>query len=302
MLTQTTLSELTTNVNTGVEYEIALFMKLLSEDERREVFGAVRLRDDADKIETLYNNINTSSIYEALSGRGLRLEDCSFETQNDKIGPSDLVMQVRNSVGELQCIGLSVKYSNQCTKNCTGRNFISEAQRAELEAILPEYTRMFIDEMTDVYGDVKNWFRHRCTNRITDKYIDLVRDAIIANWGNVRDKELLFDTLFQADSPIEYWVCEFKSRGRYKLIVQPASVQHKDVRHITIAKYQTSYIGFYLQGRMIAKMQVKFNNGFIESVYNQKGKRKRKSCDFVYKGEEMVYGKPFGSWNFSVIY
>ncbi len=301
MLTELTLLELANNVNTGVEYEIALFLKLLSEEERHVVCEVIESRDDVDKIELLYKTINISTICKALSRRGLRLVDCSFETQNDEIGPSDLVMCVLNSADELQKIGLSVKYSNQCTKNCTGMNFISVTQRMELERLLPDYTQMFIEEMVDEYGDVNNWFRKRCTSCVTDRYIDLIRDAVIANWSNVENKERLFDVLFQADSPIEYWVCEFKSGGRYELITNPAKVEHTQVPHIRIEKFQSAYIGFYLLDRMIAKMQVKFNNGFVESVYNHRGKRIRKRCDFIYKGVEMVYGKPFGSWNFSVI-
>jgi len=62
---------------------------------------------------------------------------------------------------------------------------------------------------------------------------------------------------------------------------------------VTVRKYQTSYVAFYLENRMVGHMQVKFNNGFVE-------KCKKKNPDLTCEGVKMSYGQPFSSWNFSV--
>lgn len=301
MLGSNTLNEIRTNVNTGVEYEIALFYKLLpSDDERRQVLESIQARHDAATVLSIYNRTDISGILSELRKRRLSLYDVSFETQNDEVGPSDVVMYVMDGDGARSQIGLSIKYANTCTLNVSGKYFITQQQIRELQQSLETYTRKYIEEMTNTYGKVQNWFRQRKPSVTTDQYIDLIRDAVISNWKNVEDKARLFDYLFHADSPIEYWVYEYKPNGRHKINRDPMKLGHKDVPNIEIRKYQTSYVAFYLNGERIAHMQVKFNNGFLESVYDSKGNRKIANSDFTYEDKEMVYGKPFRSWNFSI--
>lgn len=52
-------------------------------------------------------------------------------------------------------------------------------------------------------------------------------------------------------------------------------------------------ITIFLDNVMIGKMQVKFNNGFLEQC-------KKLYPDVVEQGVRITFGKPFGSWNFSV--
>lgn len=301
MLNATTLQEIENNVNTGVEYEIALFYKLLKdESESQLVLSSIQKRTDNSTILNIYRKTDISDILFELQQRNLTLCDVSFETQNDNVGPADVVMYVQDEKGNNYPIGLSVKYSNTCTLNISGMYFITPAQKNVLQQQLVEYTKAYIEEMTATYGDVKNWFRQRKPSRTTDEYIDLVRDAVIENWDNVQDKTTLFDFLYHADSPIEYWVYEYKTNNRHTLNCKPMKVGHDDVTNIEVRKYQTSYVAFYLNGERIAHMQVKFNNGFVESVYNSKGVRKIVKSDFAHDNVEMVYGKPFGSWNFSI--
>lgn len=302
MLKTTTLTEIANNNNTGVEYEIALFYKLLQDPNEVDlVKHAIDLRSDAEKVLNITNKIDSKHILNALKSSNYTLLDCSFETQNDDIGPSDVILYIQDNSGVKSQLGLSIKYSNQCTKNCTGMYFITQQQRSALEIELPIYISKYIEEMDKEYGNAHKWFRERKPSTTTDAYIDLIRDAVIKNWENITNKEVLFNSLFQADSPIDYWVCEFKPNGRYILITQPIKVTKNDIHYISIAKYETSYIGFYLHGKMIAKMQVKFNNGILENIYDRKGKRKVAHADCIHDGIEMIYGKPFGSWNFSVI-
>lgn len=160
-------------------------------------------RFDASKIKSIISQTDTTSIEKALKTRGLVLDDVTFETQNDEVGPADIVMLVSNGVSKTK-IGLSVKYANTCTLNVTGRNFITDNQISQLKSQLPVYTQKYIHEMVKKYGDVGNWFRMRKPSETTDAFIDLIRDAVIANWKNVRNKTTLLSALFHSDSPIEF--------------------------------------------------------------------------------------------------
>ena len=294
MLYTSTLSEVSNNINTGVEYEIALFYKLLKNqpNEQTQVMNAINRRYDVAKVKSIIAETDTSSIERALSAAGFVLVDASFETQNDEVGPADIVMHVTNRSGQKKKIGLSVKYANTCTLNVTGRNFITDAQIAQLRGQLPRYTDMYIREMTNAYGNVNNWFRKRKPSNTTDQYIDLIRDAVIANWRNVRNKTTLLSALFHSDSPIEFWVVTYGNYD-YTLKTKPQTIDMSRANDVTVGKYQTSYVAFYLDGIMVGHMQVKFNNGFVE-------KCKKLNPDVVCQGVEMAYGQPFSSWNFSV--
>lgn len=293
MLYNSTISEVHNNINTGVEYEIALFYKLLQvkPEEQAKVMEALISRPDAHKIKGIIAQTDTTPIERTLKKRGLFLDDVSFETQNDSVGPADIVMFVRDGLNRIK-IGLSVKYANTCTLNVTGRNFITDEQIANLKRQLPAYTQKYIQEMTQNYGNVDNWFRKRKPSVTTDAFIDLIRDAVIENWRNVRNKTTLLSALFHSDSPIEFWVVTYGDNG-FTLKSKPQTIDMSRANDVTIAKYQTSYVAFYLDGNMVGHMQVKFNNGFVE-------KCKKKTPDIIHQGVSMVYGQPFSSWNFSV--
>lgn len=290
MLYQTTLSEISSNINTGVEYEIALFFALLKKNtlEQAQIMKAINTRKDADKIKNIIAITDTTSVEKALELRGQTIHDVSFETQNDEIGPADIVLHLNDGLK----LGLSVKYANTCTLNVTGRNFITDSQISELKNLLPTYTQKYIEEMIRNYGSVDNWFRKRKASLITDAYIDLIRDAVIANWKNVKNKRQLLSALFHNDSPIEFWVITYGNNG-YTLKTKPTTINVSRADDIILGKYQTSYVAFYLDGTMVGHMQVKFNNGFVE-------KCKKKNPDVVCQGVNMAFGQPFSSWNFSV--
>lgn len=294
MLYSYTLSEIRNNINTGIEYEIALFYVLLSikPNEQSQVMRAINERWDASKIKKIISYTNAYQLKDTLSARGLSLFDVSFETQNDEVGPADVVMHTKDKNGESSKIGLSIKFSNTCTLNVTGRNFITDDQISHLRDLLPDYTNRYIQEMTKLYGNVNNWFRMRKPSTITDEYIDLIRDEVIKNWGNVRNKTSLLSALFHSDSPIEFWVITYTNRN-YIIKTKPQTIDMSRANDVTVGKYQTSYVAFYLDGNMVGHMQVKFNNGFIE-------KCKKTTPDVTYQGVRMSYGQPFSSWNFSV--
>ena len=293
MLYKSTLSEIRTNINTGIEYEIALFYTLLTDtQEKKLVYAAIEGRDNSETVKRIISETNNTQLLSELRKRNLSIEDVSFETQNDEVGPSDIVLHLEKENKEIVRIGLSVKYANTCTLNVTGRNFITDNQISQLRSKLPEYTDKYIKEMTHTWGGVENWFRKRKPSRTTDEYIDLVRDAVISNWKNVTNKTELLKNLFHSNSPIEFWVVTYTNNG-YKLKTVPATIDVTRVNDIVLKKYQTSYVAFYLDDQMVGHMQVKFNNGFIE-------KCKKINPDITWEGVKMAFGQPFSSWNFSV--
>lgn len=294
MLYHNTLNEITSNINTGVEYEIAIFYKLLENKpaEQKQVMSAIQSRYDAAKVKSIITYADTNIILSSLNKRGLEYVDAAFETQNDEVGQADIVLITKDNSSKQVKIGLSVKYANTCTLNVTGRNFITDSQISELRAKLPNYTQDYINEMTATYGDVSKWFRMRKPSRVTDAYIDLIRDAVISNWKNVQNKTSLLSALFHSDSPIEFWVVTYTNTG-YTLKTKPQTIDMRRAGDVTVGKYQTSYVAFYLDGVMVGHMQVKFNNGFVE-------KCKKINPDVVCQGVKMAYGQPFSSWNFSV--
>lgn len=294
MLYRNTISEIVNNINTGVEYEIALFYCLLENQpaEQSLVKSALNTRFDRTKVKSIIEYTDISSIKKSLKDRGLTLVDASFETQNDDVGPADIVMIAADARGSRKKIGLSVKYANTCTLNVTGRNFITADQIEGLRNLLPLYTQKYIWEMNEIYGNAENWFRKRRPSSVTDEYIDLIRDAVIENWNNVNNKTSLLSALFHSNSPIEFWVVTYKKNG-FELKTEPPTIDMKRAKDVTVCKYKTSYVAFYLDGKKVGHMQVKFNNGFVE-------KSKKKVPDVVCQGIEMAFGQPFTSWNFSV--
>ena len=291
MLHPNTISEIQHNSNTGVEYEIALFYALLpQETERAQVLSAIKLRNNAADIEQIIRQTDKTVIDKALAAHGLSYADCSFETQNDQVGPADIVLYLTNG----QQLGLSVKFANTCTLNVTGLRFITRQQKEQLQQQLKEYTRLYIEEMQQQYGAVSNWFRLRKPSKTTDAFIDLVRDAVIANWNNIPDKVQLLQDLYHADSPIDYWVVEYPhARKGIILDTHPTKIDATQADRVIVAKHETSFVAFYLDGERIGHMQVKFNNGFVERC-------KKARPDFSVEGIAMAYGKPFSSWNFSI--
>lgn len=300
MLYNHTLNDISTNTNTGVEFEIALFYKLLSNKpaEQNQVKLAIARRYDRNKVEEIINYTSTEKIIRALAARGLTYKDASFETQNDEVGPADVVLITVDQTGKEEKIGLSIKYSNTCTLNVTGRKFITDEQIKVLkEKYITKYIPEFKVYMKATYGHAENW--HRKQHPITERMIDEIRDAVILNWPKVKNKVELMKNLFHDTSPIEFWVVNY-SRTDYTLKTKPSTIDMSRANDVVVKKYQTSYVAFYVDDVRVGRMQVKFNNGFVESNFNHKGLRKKQTCDFVVDGLEFIYGQPFGSWNFSV--
>lgn len=298
MLYKDTLNIIRENTNPGIEYEIALFYRLLAikPEEQKQVLEAIESRQDSQKIKGIISYTNIDEITSKLHEDDHTYSDVSFETQNDEVGPADIVLILDNG----DKLGLSVKYNNSCSLNVTGMSFINAQQKDALrKRYIEEFVGEYIKDMSERFGNPANWARK--TSEITDRYIDEIRDVVIRNWPNVGDKTSLIKKLFHADSPINFWIVTYKGKG-YSVETDPISINSDQAEEISLDKYETSYLGFFLHGRMIGKMQVKFNNGFLEKYLNRKGHPKKKNYDFEYEGIKFLYGDPFGSWNFSFIY
>ena len=299
MLYSNTLNEIADNINTGIEYEIALFYQLVCADEQRQILTAINKRADKDKVLNIIRQTDITPIIVALQKRGLQLSDATFETQNDEVGPSDVVMYICDTKKEKYKIGLSAKYDNSCTCNCSHHYFISASDKNNIKAKLPEYAMRHIEKMNELFGDISFWFRNRkCKySDISNEYIDLIRNCIIYNWRrkSQQEKRSILSVLLQMISPIEFWVCTFTKNKDIKLNTTPFRIKPEEVNRVKLTKNAGQFIQFSIDSNVFAQMQVKFNNGIIE-----KYKCKRKLPDIEYNGVKIKYGDPFGSWNFSV--
>ena len=298
MLYPSTLNEIETNINTGVEYEIALFAKLIEKNstDYSKVINSIRKRHDCSKVMQIMGMTSIQPILNELTKKNLIFKDATFETQNDEVGPADIVMLVSNGV-TISKIGISVKYANTCTLNSTSGRFITTEQRKRIESLYPSYKRRFIEYMKNHFGDASNWHRKRCP--ITNEFIDVLRDAVIENWNIRNDKRDVLSAAFQDNSPIPFWVVTYGTRG-YSLDFSPVCINLSRANEVIALKQAGQYVTFSLDGKVYAKMQVKFNNGLLELNNDHKGKRKRETPSEVIDGIEFIDGDPFGSWNFSV--
>ena len=300
MLYTTTLNEIETNTNPGVEYEIALFAKLIASDsvDYTKVIASIHKRNDCSKIIDVMSKTDLRILFKELDNFGFMFEDVSFETQNDEVGPADIVLTIVDKYRIEFKLGVSVKYANRNTLNPTARRFLTDSQISMLnEKFENIYIPKYIEEMKEKYGNVINWKRKR--SNYVDEFYDLMRDAVIENWPNIFDKTPLLATMVHANSPIPFWVINYNNNG-YTVETIPETVDESRVKDIEVEKYRDCFVAFKLDGRIIGKVQVKCNNGFIEDLYNHAGKAKKKNPDFIIDGAPKIKGKPFGSWDFTL--
>ena len=101
MSSQSIIHDLTNNYNTGVEYEIALFYALLYKwpEQQQLYWSYIKARTDFDKIKSILLHSDATPIEKELSRRGLVLTGVSFETQNDDVGPADILLSVADING-----------------------------------------------------------------------------------------------------------------------------------------------------------------------------------------------------------
>lgn len=328
MLHPDTLNQIQESHLKCVEYEIGLFLCLLTNPEEIEaVINAASTREDYKKILGIANNANKEAILNILSYAGMSLLDVSFESQNDEVGPADVVVYALNRHGENKKIGLSVKYDNDVICNYTGRDILTEEQISNLQEQLPAFANRYLDEMTERFGSFEEWYRIRFdTNQkiasdVTNEYIDLVRDAVIDRWAimSQEEKDEFLYMVYRTDSPLDYWIYSFQKKGKFVLCTNPPYIRRSAYPRVTIEKIAGQYLGFFLDGQLLGKTQVKFNNGIFERYTSkpykdaiEAGNNELANLIFaryeaqgkgiMVEGKPLKYGVPFTSWNFEISY
>ena len=328
MLHPDTLNEIRESHLKCVEYEIGLFLCLLTNpDEIEAVINAASTREDYKKILGIANNANKEAILNILSYAGMSLLDVSFESQNDEVGPADVVVYASNRHGENKKIGLSVKYDNDVICNYTGRDILTEEQISNLQEQLPAFADRYLNEMTERFGSFEEWYRIRFeTNQkiasdVTNEYIDLVRDAVVDRWAimSQEEKDEFLYKVYRTDSPLDYWIYSFQKKGKFILCTNPPYIRRSAYPRVTIEKIARQYLGFFLDGQLLGKTQVKFNNGIFERYTSkpykdaiEAGNNELANSIFaryaaqgkgiMVEGKPLKYGVPFTSWNFEISY
>lgn len=333
MLHDNTLHEIRTSNLPCIEYEIGMFLCLLSnQNEVEAVLEAASARDDFDKIQNIVNVTNKEAILNILSYAGMRFDDVSFETQNDDVGPADIVIYSTNRHHEQKRIGVSVKYDNDCIYNYTGRELLTEEQITRLQSLIPVYANLYLEEMIGRFGSFEEWYQARIdrTNPrrnllrdsdSTNQFIDLVRDEVLNHWAlmSQEEKDTFLYNVYRTDSPLDYWIYSFQKRDKFILCTNPPYIRRSSYPRVTIRKIASQSIGFYLDNQLLGKTQVKFNDGILEKYQTVTLTNAMQTNDearvddilhrFVERGIGLVrngiplkFGKPFTSWNFTISY
>ena len=124
-----------------------------------------------------------------------------------------------------------------------------------------------------LYGNPKNWFRRRKQSFETKTFIDTIREVVINDWNlkTKDEKNAIFSKLLHINSAIEFWELKIKKRkNKYNINLNENPITMPNMDTIELVKYADSYIGFKSNNIIFAKMQIKFNNGILESPKNNK--------------------------------
>lgn len=221
-------------------------------------------------------------------------------TQDDSVGPADVI--VANTADSDFEISVKKGKSNTCQSNISGNTFYKMLGSAVPEKFLKEVPAVcegFREEMNQKFGHYSNWFRNKkCTmsSQVKKDY----EHRLILNTCDVfnecHNHDMRENLLIKALNikRRNYVICRYeKNRAVYD---EPPSLENIDIERIVAKPYGDSFVGFFLDGEMLYKMQVKFNNGILEPS-EKTGRKDILIGDDYYAS----YGKPITSWNFSVV-
>lgn len=289
--------DLLTNQNTGIEYEFGVACALMDEIQHDDFLASI-VEPHIDK-DTILNVCNSTKEYlQPLLDKHACNDDYYISlasTQDDSLGASDVLVCCENKI----LFGVSVKFANKNNWNPSARNFIKSNAIDELkEKYQTIYKSQYIADMKEKFGECKiiqgtknTWSRK--TSSITESFIDLIRDEVIKEWNvkTEQEKEVIMGKGFQIFSPIKYYTIVIKNDLSCE-INEPEIVFSVD--KVNIEKHKTSFIAFKVNNKIVVKLQVKFNNGFIEKA--------KKSTSKTFQIDEVFFknGDPFGSWNFNI--
>lgn len=289
--------DLLANKNTGIEYEFGVACALMDETQHDDFLASI-VEPHINK-DTILNVCDSTKAYlQPLLNKHACNEDYYISlasTQDDSLGPSDVLVCCETKI----LFGVSVKFANKNNWNPSGKHFIKNDVIKELkEKYQTIYKPQYIDDMKKRFGECKitegitnTWSRKKSS--ITANFIDIIRDEVIKEWNvkTEQGKEEIMGKGFQILSPIKYYTIVIKDNLSC-VIDEPEIVFSAD--EVNIEKHQTSFIAFKVNNKIVVKLQVKFNNGFIE-------KSKKVTLE-TFQIDEVLFknGDPFGSWNFNI--
>lgn len=297
-LTQNEVIKLRQNTNTGIEYEYALFYALLNLDDQEFFYdNIINYHAHKQRIDDIIKRTNIDIISDNLKNYGYEIFGYKLATQDDSVGPADILLQCKSDKQTIT-IGISVKYNNTCTCNCSYHHFISIQDKQRFQDKLKEYVQRHITIMQTNYGNAHVWFRNRkyCDSTMSNQFIDLIRDKVISTWAtkSKEDKMQVLSTTLQMISPILYWVYTYKENSE-ELDTSPFHIKEDEIDKVVVSKNAGQFVRFSLNDKVFAQMQIKFNNGILERY-----KGIRNQPDIICDGIPMKFGDAFGSWNFSL--
>ncbi|MBC5810505.1 MAG: hypothetical protein GIW95_06595 [Candidatus Eremiobacteraeota bacterium] len=280
------------NRNPGFDYELAVGIAICGAYgvKSDHLLETAALHRQSPKIAKLAKEIAPLIPELQLVGKAETLADVSSEyTQEDTIGPSDLILKLKRGTTVSQ-LGLSVKMGTAVSHNPSGNRFLSQQQITALkktlhEATIPEYEF----EMNSKYGKRSLWFRKRRRSETTSCFIYNITRLVEDRWNNVLTLKQRLDvarTLCHHGARVGYKTVRLDLRPLRISLIDEAERQRqmKDVRRVRceISPEMSQYVYFWYEGGgCIAKMQVKFNNGILE--------------------RDGTPGNPFTSWNFEFL-
>ena len=297
-------NELIANNNPGIEYEIAVAFHLMGEKQKEEEGfysnvvmehpRSTRIKDSIENLKTHSEEGDWPVIF--LESRNEESYYVSLAyTQDDNLGPADVMICCCD---EIQ-FGVSVKFRNRNNWNPSALNFINENDKEELIQLYEQkYLSDYLSYMEKTYGrceyidfsnNYTNWYRKR--SKITDLYIDIIRDRVIKRWNekNEKEREKIFKAAYHDNSTIDYFDLILQE-NQPPLISSPQPIP-TNISDIQIEKHKTSAVRFYLNGKLTDNLQVKANNGFIERHGNRNS--------FYVNDIKWGHGDFFGSWDWT---
>ena len=288
-----------TNENPGRDYELALGLALahyygLSSDRLYALAAAHRkfapIKALADKLSAHIRTLD-------LLPDGATPVAILDTTQDDSVGPADLILRYRIEDCERD-LGLSIKCQTDVSFNPTGRLFLTNEAISELEhelrtATVPAYKR----EMTQCFGRRitgkgrhDNWYRKRAT--VTTEFIHSIGKRVAHRWNSEMsnaEKLALANRLSHSKSPIPYLVLRISMLPAIVKVVESDEARRllMDATNVTLDARKGTQIVYFFHSdstRPIARMQVKFNDGILR-----------------FRGGREIVGDPFSSWNFELL-
>ena len=116
------IEALTTNINPGFEYELALAYLLIKNEAEKEDFLSqiIKPHPYSKKIRKIASLLaDEADRLDWKNQKRIDYDSITITTQNDEIGPADIILNYPDK----SKIGLSIKFQNKCHLNITGRVF-----------------------------------------------------------------------------------------------------------------------------------------------------------------------------------